>query len=149
MKGEKDKFRLTSDKLWDGMTFEGQYSAGLHSAQQCSEYTGVHLKYLYTNARSMRNNQEELETLAQSQSYDIIGISEIWWEEPCDWSTMMDGYTLSRRDRQGRQGGEVALYIKEGLDCTALAVGDDTVESLWVRVRGKVNKVGSHQLYEI
>ena len=112
--------------------FDGQCaSEGFHSASQCTEYT---------NARSMRNNQEELETLAQSQSYDIIGISEIWWEESCDWSTMMDGYTLSRRDRQGRQGGEVALYIKEGLDCTALAVRDDVVKSPWVRTSGKTNK---------
>ena len=50
----------------------------------------------------MRNKQEELEALAQSQSYDIIGISETWWEETCDWSVTMDGYRLFRRDRQGR-----------------------------------------------
>lgn len=45
---------------------------GLHSASQCTEYTGVHFKCLYTNACSMRNKQEKLETLAQYQSYDIM-----------------------------------------------------------------------------
>lgn len=28
----------------------------------------------------------------------------------------------------------------EGLDCTGLAVGDDVVESLWVRTKGKATK---------
>ncbi|GAB0210391.1 mitochondrial enolase superfamily member 1 [Grus japonensis] len=79
----------------------------------------------------MRNKQEELEALAQSQCYDIIGISETWWEESCDWCAVMDGYRLFRRDRQGRRGGRVALYVTEGLDCTGLSVSDDTVESLW------------------
>lgn len=121
------------------------YSVGLRSASQCTEYTGVHLKCLYTNACSMRNKQEELETLAQSQSYDITGINEIWWEKSCGWSAMMDCYRLFRRDRQDRRGGEVALYIKKGLNCTGLAVEDDMVESLWVRIKRKANKVGNHQ----
>ncbi|GAB0186493.1 hypothetical protein GRJ2_001114600 [Grus japonensis] len=93
-----------------------------------------------TNARSMRNKQEELEALALSQCYDIIGISETWWEESCDWCAVMDGYRLFRRDRQGRRGGGVALYVTEGLDCTELSIGDDMVKSLWVRIKGQANK---------
>ncbi|KAM7077755.1 LOW QUALITY PROTEIN: tetratricopeptide repeat protein 33-like [Ciconia maguari] len=113
--------------------FEGRCASEvLQSVPRCAEYTGAHLKCLYTNACSMRNKQEELEALAQSQSYDIIGISETWWDESCDWGAMMDGYRLFRRDRQGRRGGGVALYIREGLDCMALTVGNNTVESLWV-----------------
>ncbi|GAB0203202.1 hypothetical protein GRJ2_002785800 [Grus japonensis] len=100
----------------------------------------AHLKCFYTNACSMRNKQEELEALAQSQRYDVIGISETWWEESCDWCAVMDGYRLFRRDRQGRRGGGVALYVTEGLDCTELSVGDDMVESLWVRIKGQANK---------
>ncbi|GAB0199842.1 hypothetical protein GRJ2_002449600 [Grus japonensis] len=88
----------------------------------------------------MRHKQEELEALAQSQCYDIIGISETWWEESCDWCAVMDGYRLFRRDRQGRRGGGVALYVTEGLDCTELSVGNSTVESLWVRFKGQANK---------
>ncbi|GAB0190604.1 hypothetical protein GRJ2_001525700 [Grus japonensis] len=100
----------------------------------------TNLKCSYANARSMRNKQEELEALAQSQCYDIIGISETWWEECCELCAVMDGYRLFRRDRQGRRGGGVALYVTEGLDCTELSVGDDTVESLWVRIKGQANK---------
>ena len=50
----------------------------------------------------MRNKEEELEALAQSQSYDIIGLSETWWEESCDWCAVMAGSRLLWRARQGR-----------------------------------------------
>ncbi|KAM9600796.1 uncharacterized protein ACIBXB_004039 [Morphnus guianensis] len=52
----------------------------------------------------------------------------------------MDGYKLFRRDRRGRSGGGVALYVREGLDCTELHDCDDKVECLWVRMRGKADK---------
>lgn len=32
------------------------------------------------------------------------------------------------------------LYVREGLDCMALAVSDNTVETLWVRIKEKANK---------
>ncbi|KAK4806962.1 hypothetical protein QYF61_027329 [Mycteria americana] len=52
----------------------------------------------------------------------------------------MEGYRLFRRDRQGRRGGGVALYVRERLDCTALTVSDNVVENLWVRIRKVENK---------
>lgn len=39
----------------------------------------AHLKCLYTH--SMRNKKDKLEALVFSQSCDIIGISETWWDE--------------------------------------------------------------------
>lgn len=47
---------------------------------------------------------------------------------------------LFRRDTRARQGRGVVLYVKEGLDCTTLAVRDDVVKSLWVKTSGKSNK---------
>ena len=88
----------------------------------------------------MRNKQDELEALVSSQNYDIIGITKTWWNESHDWSAGMEGYRLFRRDRQGRQGRGVVLYVRERFDCTALTVRDDVVESLWVRIRGMENK---------
>ena len=38
----------------------------------------------------MRNKQDELEMLVSSQNYDIIGISETWWNESHDWSAGME-----------------------------------------------------------
>ncbi|KAK4821107.1 hypothetical protein QYF61_013445 [Mycteria americana] len=53
---------------------------------------------------------------------------------------VIDGYKLFRRDRRGRRGGGVALYIRECLDNLELDDGDNRVECLWVRIRGKANK---------
>lgn len=52
----------------------------------------------------------------------------------------MDGYKLFRRDKQGRQGGGVALHVTECFDVIELLAGDDKAESLWVKIRGRANK---------
>ncbi|KAK4824001.1 hypothetical protein QYF61_009126 [Mycteria americana] len=57
-----------------------------------------------------------------------------------NWSAAMDGYKLFRRDRQGRRGDGVALYVRECFDRLELNDGDDRVECLWLRTRGKANK---------
>ena len=49
----------------------------------------------------------------------------------------MDGYKLFGRDRRGRKGGGVALYIKDCFDVEEFGVENDKVECLMVRSRGK------------
>lgn len=48
------------------------------TAPQSEGHNQPHLKYFYTNAHSTGKRQNELEVLAQSQGYDVIGISETW-----------------------------------------------------------------------
>jgi len=47
---------------------------------------------------------------------------------------------LFKRERQGRRGSGVALYVRECFDVVELGAGNDKVESLWVRIRGRANK---------
>ncbi|RMC12154.1 hypothetical protein DUI87_11289 [Hirundo rustica rustica] len=84
----------------------------------------------YTNAYSMSNKQEELEAMVQQQSYDIVAITETWWDESNSWSTAHDGYKLFRRERKGRRGGGVALYIKKAFDTIGIETNKDGVECL-------------------
>ncbi|KAJ7415274.1 hypothetical protein BTVI_38760 [Pitangus sulphuratus] len=91
----------------------------------------------------MRNKKEELKALAQSQKFDITGISETWWDESCDWSALLDGYRLCRKDMQGRRGRGVALRVIEGLECMELTVGNGTVENSGVDLGTKV-EIGGH-----
>ncbi|TRZ08332.1 hypothetical protein HGM15179_018775 [Zosterops borbonicus] len=93
---------------------------------------------MYTNARSMGNKQEELEAMVQQQSYDVVAITETWWDDSHSWSTALDVYKLFRRDRKGRRGGGVALYIKKAF--YAIDIETNRVECLWVRIKGKANK---------
>ncbi|GAB0207157.1 hypothetical protein GRJ2_003181300 [Grus japonensis] len=87
----------------------------------------------------MGNKQEELETCVCLQGYDFIGITETWWDSSYDWSVGMEGYRLFRKDRQGRQGGDVTLYVDDQLECMELHLGmeEELTESLWFRIKGR------------
>ncbi|GAB0179465.1 hypothetical protein GRJ2_000411800 [Grus japonensis] len=87
----------------------------------------------------MGNKQEELETCTCLQGYDLIGITETWWDGSYEWSVGMEGERLFRKDRQGRQGGGVALYVNDQLECMELCLGmdEELTKSLWVRIKGR------------
>ena len=100
------------------------------------------LKGLYTKVCSMGNKQEELETMVQLGKYYLIAITETWWDESHDWNTLIEDYRLFRRDRQGRKGGGVALYVGKWIDCEELCLRNshDRVESLWVKIKDRSSK---------
>ncbi|CAM4545620.1 unnamed protein product [Lepidochelys olivacea] len=55
----------------------------------------------------------------------------------------MDGYKLFRKDRKGRKGGGVALYVREQYDCSELKYETaEKPESLWIKFRS-VSKKGN------
>jgi len=64
----------------------------------------------------------------QQDSYNLVTITETWWDDFDDWSSAIDGYRLFRRDRQGKRGSGVALYVRDCLDCMELNNCDDKVE---------------------
>jgi len=99
------------------------------------------LKCVYTNACSMGNKQEKLEAIIQQDGYDLVAITETWWDNSHDWYAVMDGYRLFRKDRPTRRGGGVALYMREQLECIELGLGanEERVESLWVRNKGQAH----------
>lgn len=70
------------------------------------------LSHLCTNACSMGNKQEGMETVLQLGNYHLISITEMCWVHSYNWNTMTEGDRLSRKDRQGRRGRGVALCVK-------------------------------------
>ena len=71
-------------------------------ASPCQKVAGsvAQLKCIYTNTCSKSNEQEELEAIVQQENYDIVAITETWWDDSHNWSAAMDGYKLFRRHRQ-------------------------------------------------
>ena len=67
-----------------------------------SAYSAPSLKGLYTNAHSMGNKEEELQIHVRSGDYDLVAITEMWWDSSRDWNVVMDGYVLLRKDRPAR-----------------------------------------------
>ncbi|XP_040404947.1 uncharacterized protein LOC121065888 isoform X2 [Cygnus olor] len=100
------------------------------------------LRCIYINACSMGSKQEELEAIVLVGNYDVVAITETWWDDSHDWSVAIDGYKLFRRDRRGRRGGEVALYVRKWIDCEELCLRNscDQVESLWVKIEDRSSK---------
>ncbi|RMC15026.1 hypothetical protein DUI87_07205 [Hirundo rustica rustica] len=78
--------------------------------------------------------------MVQQQSYDVVAITETWWDESHSWSATMDGYKLFRRGRKGRRGGGVALYVRKAFDAIDVTISNDEDECLWIRIKGKANK---------
>ena len=107
---------------------------GVRVTSTCTE---TKFRCLYTNARSMGNKQEELEAIVCLESYDIVAITETWWNDSHSWSEVMEGYRLFKRDRLGRKGGGVALYVKKDYECVEINNVDDRVESIWIRKKSK------------
>ena len=68
-----------------------------------------HLKCMYTNTRSLGNKQEEIELRAQSESYVVIGTTEMWWENSLDWKTTM--WSTNSFRKIGREEEEVEFYF--------------------------------------
>jgi len=90
----------------------------------------------------MGNKQEELETMVQLGKYDLIAIMETWWDELHSWNTLTEYYSLFRRDRQGRRGSRVALYVRKWMDCEELCLRNshDQVKNLWVKFKDQSSK---------
>jgi len=54
----------------------------------------------------------------------------------------MDGYRLFGRDRRGRRGRRIALYIKISIQCEEVSLKNshEQVQSLWAKVRDRGNR---------
>ncbi|PKU47462.1 hypothetical protein llap_2202 [Limosa lapponica baueri] len=68
---------------------------------------------------------------------------ETWWAGSYDSCVGMEGYRLFRKDRQGRQGRGVALYVSDQPERMELRLGMDEEpdKSLWVRIKGRAGTV--------
>jgi len=112
---ESFKLHLKGDRTVTGLVLVGQHCSivedweASHSHRVKSVCSACSMKCLYTIARSMGNKQEELEICVQPGDYDLVAITETWWDSSHDWNVVMDGYVLLRKDRPARQGAGVAL----------------------------------------
>ena len=54
----------------------------------------------------------------------------------------MEGYRLFRKVRKGRQGGGIALYVREQLEYMELCLWMEAelTENLWVRIEERTGK---------
>ena len=72
------------------------------------------IKCVCLNARSIINKKNELNIMVDDTKPHIIGITESWTNNDItDAELGLAGYVMLRKERMGRRGGGVLLYIKE------------------------------------
>ena len=70
-------------------------------------------RYMCLNARSIVNKKNELNIMVEDIDPHIIGITKSWANTDfTDAELGLTGYVMFRRDRIGRRGGGVILYVK-------------------------------------
>ena len=68
--------------------------------------------FLYFNARSIRNKLTDLKILLETDTYDIVFISETWLTDTDLDSSVVDttNYCILRNDRLSHAGGVAAIF---------------------------------------
>ena len=74
------------------------------------------IKCVCLNARSIINKKTELNIMVDDIKPHIIGITESWANNYITYAELgLEGYVMFRKDRMGRRGGGVLLYMKESI----------------------------------
>ena len=99
------------------------------------------------NARSIINKKTELNIMVDDIKPHIIGITESWANNDItDAELGLEGYVMFRKDRMGRRGGGVLLYIKESIPAYEVQLEEeaDCKEALWCQWRSQGGGQGGH-----
>ena len=112
---------------------------GYCEKRQCNEREVHGLNVFYTNSRSIISKIDTLRGIACVEELDIIGITETWLDIAGKHflpEVGIDGYTFYHKDREGRKGGGVALYVRNTLNSSVNTTikTDGNTESLWIDV---------------
>ena len=89
------------------------------------------------NARSILNKKNELNIMVEDIDPHIIGITESWANtDITDAELGLTGYVMFRRDRMGRRGGRVILYVKESIQAYEIKLEReaDYDEAVWCKI---------------
>ena len=99
---------------------------------------------LLTNANRLLNKLDELSILCSSVQPVVISITETWLTDEITNECMAlsvnnYNYAIYRRDRNERQGGGVAIYVRADIQSHSLSYIDmGSHEVLWVALRPRV-----------
>ena len=113
-------------------TIDGQKDRRSKKIQRNTSESGI--KCVCLNARSIINKKTELNIMVDDIKPHIIGITESWANNDItDAELGLEGYVMFRKDRMGRRGGGVLLYIKETIPAYEVQLQEeaDCKEALW------------------
>ena len=89
------------------------------------------------NARNIINKKNELDIMVDEIKPHIIGITESWANNDITYADLgLEGYVMFRKDRMGRRGGGVLLYIKETIPAYEVQLQEeaDCNDTIWCKL---------------
>ena len=123
---------------------QGGLSRKAQQVQEDSRRKGIQgstsreeIKCVCLNASSIINKKEELNSMVDDIKPHIIGITETWANNDItDAELGLEGYAMFRKDRMGRRGGGVLLYIKENIPAYEVQLQEeaDCNEAIWCKL---------------
>ena len=123
---------------------QGGLSRKAQQVQEDSRCKGIQgstsreeIKCVCLNARSIINKKDELNIMVDDIKPHIIGITETWANNDItDAELGLEGYAMFRKDRMGRRGGGVLLYIKENIPAYEVQLQEeaDCNEAIWCKL---------------
>ena len=97
----------------------------------------VEIECVCLKARSIINKKNELNIMVDDIQPHIIGIPESWaHNDITDAELGREGYVMFRKDRIGRRGGGVLLYVKETIPAYEIQLKEeaDCNEAIWCKL---------------
>ena len=91
----------------------------------------------FVDSRSIVNKKNELNIMVEAIDPHIIGITESWANiDITDAELGLTGYVMFRKDRTGRRGGGVILYVKESIQAYEIKLEReaDCDEAVWCKI---------------
>ena len=123
---------------------QGGLSKKAQTVQEDSAWKGIHgstskeeMKCVCLNARSIINKKDELNIMVDDIKPHIIGITESWANNDItDAEFGLEVYAMFRKDRMGRRGGGVLLYIKDTIPAYEVQLQEeaDCNEAIWCKL---------------
>ena len=123
---------------------QGGLSKKTQKVQEDSRCNGIQgstskeeIKCVCLNARSIINKKNELNIMVDDIQPHIIGITESWANNDItDAELGLEGYAMFRKDRMGRRGGGVLLYIKDTIPAYEVQLQEeaDCNEAIWCKL---------------
>ena len=120
---------------------QGGLSRKAQQVQEDSRRKGIQgststeeIKCVCLNDRSIINKKDELNIMVDDIKPHIIGITETWANNDItDAELGLEGYAMFRKDRMGRRGGGVLLYIKDNIPAYEVQLQEeaDCNEAIW------------------
>ena len=83
-------------------------------ASLTSSFNSSKLKLAYINIRSCRNKEVEISLFLKENDIDILTLNETWLKS--NFKLDIPNYTIARRDRLRKQGGGVAIVVRNNIN---------------------------------